>query len=328
MMIQIRIQIRQWKQVATQTSTTLQRELTLRKTHNSRPRSQRPRGKAAQCPCPQRINADKGHRSVRTTTQKELHFSICACHLCAGCMQICSVSFHGRSTNACHPHARAVQFSPYYKGRGQKTSGTRSALRPASLIEKKPDLPPIPTFSNYVCHPCTVVMPSASNSRRVITQAKKKKVRVRNSLVLQTPNTHQRLLKHVWNAIPVQIDSIHSHGERSGNPYQPGSPGANDRVQYRTHFRAVIHAKYSACFLLDACHGDLIQCVLEGFIPFLRGCPHIASIRRSAPGRCESECFQGSRACPITMTPILFPATMLLAEHAPEGNNPNSLSEY
>ena len=71
-------------------------------------------------------------------------------------------------------------------------------------------------------------------------------------------------------------------------------------------------------FLLDACHGDLIRCVLEGFIPFLRGCPHIASISRSAPGRCESECFQGSRACPITMTPILFPATMLLAEHAPE----------
>ena len=69
-------------------------------------------------------------------------------------------------------------------------------------------------------------------------------------------------------------------------------------------------------FLLDACHGDLIWCVLEGFIPFLRGCLHIASISRSAPGRCESECFQGSRACPIPMTPILFPATMLLAEHA------------
>ena len=69
---------------------------------------------------------------------------------------------------------------------------------------------------------------------------------------------------------------------------------------------------------------DIIRCVLEGFIPFLRGCPHIASISRSAPDRCESECFQGSRDCPISMTPILFPATMLLAEHAPE----NSPSEY
>ena len=38
----------------------------------------------------------------------------------------------------------------------------------------------------------------------------------------------------------------------------------------------------------------------------------------SAGGRCESECFQGSQACPISMTPILFPATLLLAEHAPE----------
>ena len=50
------------------------------------------------------------------------------------------------------------------------------------------------------------------------------------------------------SAIPVQIDSIRSHGERSGNPFAPGQPGANDRVQYRTHFRAVIRAKYKACF--------------------------------------------------------------------------------
>ena len=48
-------------------STAHQGELTLRKTLVSRPRSQRPRGKDAQRPCPQRINADKGHRSVRTT---------------------------------------------------------------------------------------------------------------------------------------------------------------------------------------------------------------------------------------------------------------------
>ena len=68
MVIQIQIQIRPWKQVATLTSTARQGELTLRKkTLVSRPRSQRPRGKAAQRPCPQRINADKGHRSVRTT---------------------------------------------------------------------------------------------------------------------------------------------------------------------------------------------------------------------------------------------------------------------
>ena len=140
---------------------------------------------------------------------------------------------------------------------------------------------------------------------------------LRNSLVFQTPNTHARLLKYFWNAIPVQIDSIHRRGERSGNPNQQGSPGANDRVQYRTHFRAVIRAKYSAFFC--SMRAMVISSgVLEGFIPFLRGCPHIASISRSATGRCESECFQGSRACPIPMTPILFPATMLLAEHAPE----------
>ena len=75
---------------------------------------------------------------------------------------------------------------------------------------------------------------------------------MRNSLVL---HTNERFLKYIWNAIPVQINSIHSHGERSGNPYQPAPPsGANDlamrfgRVQYRTHFRAVIRAKYLACF--------------------------------------------------------------------------------
>ena len=66
-MIQIQIQIRPWKQVATLTSTAPQGELTLRKPIVSLSRSQRPRGKAAQRPCPQRINADKGHRSVRTT---------------------------------------------------------------------------------------------------------------------------------------------------------------------------------------------------------------------------------------------------------------------
>ena len=59
----IQIQIRPWKPVATLTSTAPQGELTLRKT----PRLTAPRGKAAQCPCPQRNHADKGHRSVRTT---------------------------------------------------------------------------------------------------------------------------------------------------------------------------------------------------------------------------------------------------------------------
>ena len=64
-------------------------------------------------------------------------------HPCAGCHVNLSVSFYGRSTNcACHPDARTMQFSPYYKG-GQETSGTRSALRPASSI----------TSSNCACHP-------------------------------------------------------------------------------------------------------------------------------------------------------------------------------
>ena len=57
--IQIQIQIRPWKQVATLTSTAPQGELTRRKPLISRPPSQTPRGKAARHTCPQRNNADK-----------------------------------------------------------------------------------------------------------------------------------------------------------------------------------------------------------------------------------------------------------------------------
>ena len=77
-------------------------------------------------------------------------------------------------------------------------------------------------------------------------------------------------------AIPVQIVSIRSHGERSGNPYQPGSPRASP---VSDPFKSRHPCKVLSMFLLD---GDLIRCVLEGFIPFLRGCPHVASISRSA----------------------------------------------
>ena len=57
---------------------------------------------------------------------------------------------------ACHHCARAMQFSPY---RGQETSGSRSALRPALLYSKKCQIfPPILAFSNSACHPCTGVM--------------------------------------------------------------------------------------------------------------------------------------------------------------------------
>ena len=58
--------------------------------------------------------------------------------------------------------------------------------------------------------------------------------------------------------------------------------------------------------------------MLEGIIPFLRGCPHIASISWRAPSRREFECFKGSRDCPVLVTPISFPLSvtaMLLAEH-------------
>ena len=87
------------------------------------------------------------------------------------------------------------------------------------------------------------------------------------------------------------------------------------RVQYRTHFRAVIRAKYSACFSSMRAMVVSSWFVLEGFIPFLRSCPHIASVSWSAPSRCEFECFQGSRDCPILVTPISLQAAMLLAEH-------------
>ena len=59
-MIQIQIQIRPWKRVATLRSTVLIEGLTLSKIPLiSRPRSQRPRGKAARHTCHQRNNADK-----------------------------------------------------------------------------------------------------------------------------------------------------------------------------------------------------------------------------------------------------------------------------
>ena len=39
-------------------------------------------------------------------------------------------------------------------------------------IEKCQIFPPLPTFSNYACHPCTWVMPKASNPWRAITKKK------------------------------------------------------------------------------------------------------------------------------------------------------------
>ena len=77
--------------------------------------------------------------------------------------------------------------------------------------------------------------------------------------------------------------------------------------------------KVLCMFQLDACHGGLIRCVLEGFIHSFE---HIASISQSAPSRCECECFQGSRDCPIHVTPILFPAAILLAEQHKRGELP------
>ena len=79
-MTQIQIQTRPWKQVATLTSTAPHGELTLRKkTLVSRPRSQRPGGKAAQRPFPQRINADRGHpqRPHHLSIRKQNHVDSC-----------------------------------------------------------------------------------------------------------------------------------------------------------------------------------------------------------------------------------------------------------
>ena len=295
MVIQVQIQIRQWKQVATQTSTTPQGELTLRKTHNSRPRSQRPRGKDAQCPCPQRINADKGHRSIRTITQKNYTSRFVRVIFAQGA---CKSSLH-RSTGDSRIVRVILTPGPcnFHRITRVDAIGSRNfrdAQRPSScFIDQKKT---IPTPSNQACHPCTGVMPSASNSRCVITQAKK--------------NTHQRLLKYVWSAIPVQIDSIRSHGERSGNPYQPGSPGANDRVQYRTHFRAVIRGFCSMCVMVissGVCSKASYHTFKVVFILPASAGVHQANASLSV-----------SRARGPVMTPILFPATKLLAEHAPE----------
>ena len=129
---------------------------------------------------------------------------------------------------------------------------------------------------------------------------------------IKTTNTHQRLLKYIWNAIHVQINSIHSHGERSGSPYQPGSPGANDlamrfgRVQYRTHFRAVICAKYSACF------SSMRAMVVSSGVCSKASYYSFEDVR----------ILPASRDCPIHVTPILFPAAKLLAEHAQERGTP------
>ena len=70
--------------------------------------------------------------------------NLLTCHPCARGHVDLSVSFHGRSTIcACHPCARAMQFSPFVL---------------LCRIEKPCQIfPPIPTFSNYACHPCTGV---------------------------------------------------------------------------------------------------------------------------------------------------------------------------
>ena len=196
--IQIQIQIRQWKQVATQTSTAPQRELTLRKTHNSRPRSQRPRGKAAQCPCPQRINADKGHRSVRTITQKNYTSRFVRVIFA---QEVCKSSLYRstgdprivRAPGPCNFHRitrvdvivvkklqeRAAPFVLLH--RSKKSTNTYILELCVSSLHRGH----AQCFKFSMCH-----------------HASKKKKKV-----LQMPNTHQRLLKYVWSAIPVQIDS-------------------------------------------------------------------------------------------------------------------------
>ena len=76
---------------------------------------------------------------------------------------------------------------------------------------------------------------------------------MRNSLVLHTNDEYPPEVAEAHLECHSLFKSI-PYGERSGSPYQPGSPGAHDlgmrfgRVQYRTHFKAVICAEYSARF--------------------------------------------------------------------------------
>ena len=244
-MIQIQIQIRRWKQVATQTSTAPQGELTVRKTRNSRPRSQRPRRQGrtvSLSPAYQRPH----HHS------KELHFVSSLRRGHANLLCIVPREIHELCVSSLRK-GRAM----FTVLKGQENFRKRAA--PLVLLHRSKK-PPISTFPNYACHPCTGVMPSASNSRCVITQAKK------GSSKAEYPPEVADV-----RAIPVQIDSNRSHGEQSGNPYQPGSPGANDSSPVSDPFQSRHPCKVLSMFLLDACHGDLIRCVLEGFIPFLRG---------------------------------------------------------
>ena len=191
-------------------STAPQGELTLRKTHNSRPRSQRPRGKAAQCPCPQRINADKGHGSVRTITQKNYTSRFVRVIFAQGACKSSlyrSREIHELCVSSVR-QGRAI-FTVLQGLTPSWSRNFRNAQRPSScFIDQKN--PQIPTFSNYACHLCTGVMPSASSSSR-----KQKK---------GPPKAEYPPEVAEVRAIPVQIDSIRSHGERSGNPCQPGSP--------------------------------------------------------------------------------------------------------
>ena len=63
-------------------------------------------------------------------------------HPCAGGHVNLSVSFHWRSTNcACHPYARAMQFSPCEK----RVKKLQERVAPFVLLR----------HSNHACHPCT-----------------------------------------------------------------------------------------------------------------------------------------------------------------------------
>ena len=302
----IQIQIRQWKQVATQMSPALQGELTLRKnttTHGLGPRDHEARPHSVLFPSVSTLTRDTAASapSLKRTTLLDL----CVSSLRRGHANLLCIVPREIHELCVSSLRQGLAIFTVLQGLTPSWSrNLRNAQRPSScFIDHK---------KHQYLHSRTIRVILAQGScpvLQILDVSSRKQKRV-----LQKPNTHQRLLKYVWSAIPVQIDSIRSHGERSGNPYQRGSPGANDRVQYRTHFRAVIRAKYSACF----CWMRAMVISSGVCIPFLRGCPHIASISLSAPGRCESECFQGSRACPIPMTPILLPATMPLAEHAPE----------
>ena len=90
-------------------------------------------------------------------------------HPCARGHVNLSVSFHGRSTIcACHPCARAMQFSPY---RDQETSETRGAHR---RIEKKKNMPDLDT-NTYIHEFC---VSSLHRCHAKILCAKKKKVQL------------------------------------------------------------------------------------------------------------------------------------------------------